>query len=232
MNILMSANPSAQNVPSGRHELDHGQLRVITDLGGKGRAFIVLHERGSYADFAQHLVESLSSKNRAILVEVNRIDDTNWRSLTGELRAALNELKIRQASYVVFGSACALVQNLAVEELKIIRTLVLVDGESRPHPSRWLKFLDRLEQSLPLGLPFRNKSRGFDGRSFLQGIRCPVLIASTNGAGQYLLSQGDELALGLPTSWRVKIGSKRPVEELSNYVLDFEQVPAKCSQKR
>ena len=198
---------------------------------GKGRPFVIIHERGAYSSFSARIAQVLAERTRAILLESPRVSDSNWRELTKILHAKLKELSLRQASFVGFGAAGALVQNVCLEDLKIVRTVAFVDAASRAHPSPLTRFVERMERSLPLGLPLRQRSRGFDAKPYLQRIRCPALVVTTQESSAYLRSEAELLESKLPTSWRLDLSSSDEVTELANFILEFQEVPARCPQK-
>ena len=205
-------------------------IRTVSDIG-KGRPFVVIHESGAYTDFSARISGVLGERTRAVLLETPRVDDSSWRDLSLQLQNKLKELSIRQASFVGFGAASALLQDLCLEDLKIVRTAAFVDAASRAHPSRFSRFVDRLERSLPLGLPLRQRTRAFDAKPYLQRIRCPALVVTTREAEAFLRSEADLLQAKLPTSWRLELTSGDEVAELAQQILDFQEVPARCPQK-
>lgn len=198
---------------------------------GKGRAFVVFFERSTFTELTSHLFDALAQRSRTLLIECDPINDYNWQQLTAKLSELVTGHGLRQSSFVGFGPACALIQNLALNQLKLVRTMVLVNGTTRPHPTLSSRIIDRIERTLPLGLPFRSRSRGFDGRSFLQRIRCPALVVTNKEATPFLKSQAHELSTNLPTSWHVALSQIDEAKELADLVLEFEAVPAKCPQK-
>jgi len=199
--------------------------------GGVGRPFVLLYERASDGDFARHVYEQLSPKTRTILVRSPAITDDNWSGLTQELLEALRARGLRQASFVAFGAACSLVQNVCLSEAKLVRTAVFVDGASRAHPSLLSRFLDKIERALPLGLPLRLAHRGFDSRSFLQRIRCPALVVASHHASAAARADASEMAARMPTAWGLELGAEGAAKELGELVLAFSDVPARCPQK-
>lgn len=206
------------------------KLSLIKE-GGKGRAFVIVFERSTSDKLTSQLFDALVQRGRALLVECDDIDNENWQNLTRGLIELLSKNSLRQASFVGVGPTCALIQNLAIGHLKLVRTMVLVDGTTRPHPTLSSRIIDRIEASLPLGMPFRTKSLGFDGRSFLQRIRCPALVVTSRSATPFLEAQARELAINLPTSWHVILSQPDQSRELADLALEFESVPAKCPQK-
>jgi hypothetical protein len=218
--------PSSESAATASHE-----IKLLSDAG-KGRAVAVLFESGEYRGFAEHLFAALSNKTRTLLIETPVISAANWRGVSAALRARLEELRIRQFSPVAFGGSGAIAQAIAIDDLRIIRTMVLVDAATRPHPTRRDRTLDRLERFFPLGLPMRSRTPGFDGKPYLQRMRCPVLLVSSSRRTPFLESQAEIMAEGMPTSWLVKLGEGEQADELARMVLEFQDVPAKCPQGR
>lgn len=203
---------------------------VLEKEQGKGRAFIVLYEENTYSDFASGLFGVLAQETRTLLVKSPVITNSNWAPLTISLQKLLLDNSIRQASFVCFSAASALVLNLCLLELKFIRTLVIVDACTRPHPTLLSRFIDKLENYLPLGLPLRSFSQAFDAKSFLQRVRCPVLVVTSSRAGAYLKFQAEAFHSQLPTGWVQNLSSQNEVQELNQHVLEFQKIQAKCPQ--
>lgn len=204
-------------------------IQCVADQGS-GRAFVMVSERGVYRRFGDEMVRALSERTRAVEFEIPSVSERNWGALSRALRGALAEKSVRQCSLVGFGAASAIVQQLLLLEPKLVRTLTLVDGASRAHPSLLMKIADKLEAFLPLGLPLRLKKSGFDSKPFLQRMRCPVLIVSTAQSSAYIKQQAELLSQRIPTSWRCALKSGDQASELSKLILEFEEVPAKCPQ--
>ncbi len=198
--------------------------------GGKGRSVALVVETGEYESFAEHLFQALAGRTRALIFESPPVTSANWRALAESLIALLGELKVRQASFVAFGGSAALAQRIAIEELRLMRTMVLVDATTRPHPTSRDRILDRLERFFPLGLPLRTSTPGFDGKPYLQRMRCPALIVTSRRRTPFLEAQAALMAEGMPTSWLKKLQSTAEPEELASLVLEFQDVPAKCPQ--
>ncbi len=204
-------------------------LNVIRDVG-KGRSFVILLEKGTSHTIAESLVTKLSSRARVVLMECDAVDATNWKNLSATLIALLPGLSIRQSSFLSFGAACSVILAMALNDLKIVRTLIFVDGENRPHPSLWQRAVDRIERALPLGLPMRSGIEGFDAKPLLQRLRCPSLIVTSPGASAHSRSEATTFSVGLPTAFEYKLSSNDYAEELSDLVVSFQDVPAKCPQ--
>ncbi len=206
-------------------------ISLVSD-SGKGRAFIVLHERGRYAVIAKSIAQTLAQSSRTILLESCVLTDENWSEVTDELIHQLTALSVRQASFVGFGASCSTVQHYALIDLKLVRSMALIDGATRAHPSRATLALDWLESHLPLGLPARASSKGFDAKPFLHSLRCPVLVVSSRAGDAHSRAEAQVLSARLPTAWYADI-SPEPNEAaaLSNLVQNFQQFPAKCPQR-
>ncbi|RMG41379.1 MAG: alpha/beta hydrolase [Candidatus Dadabacteria bacterium] len=205
-------------------------IRLLED-NGSGRCFIVIREADCYQSLAGRLVSALPAVTRTLLLETERVNNQNWYQLTEGLEQVLKEKKIRQASFVALGNTCSLVQNLSLTHPRKVRTLVLIDGATRPAPGIYTRLINWCEQSLPLGLPFRSHMRGFDGRPFLQRIRVPVLIVTTERANDFERSEAEIMARHLPTCWYVNLDFSGDCKQEVSTILDFEKVPARCPQK-
>lgn len=205
-------------------------IEVLSDAG-KGRAFIVLHERDAYREFCERTTGVLSEKTRVVNIALPQVTPNNWRALTEDVLSWIRESSLRQVSFVSFGAAAAIAENVCLRELKLVRTLVMVDATSRAHASGWERFVQRVEASLPLGLPLRRRSDSFDGKPYLQRIRCPALVVTTAEASEHVRSEAVQFEQRLPTAWRLDLSGGDQPRELATHVLSFEEVPARCPQK-
>ncbi|MCB0317120.1 MAG: hypothetical protein KDD56_00080 [Bdellovibrionales bacterium] len=205
-------------------------VRVIENKG-TGRSFIILHEAGRYVEFSHQVTDVLALKSKVLRIEINTVNENNWELLTGEVEKCLDAESVKQTSIVAFGSASTIAQHFTLLNQKKIRSLILVDAETRPHPGRVTKIIDWLENKLPLGLPLRSNSNAFDGKPFLQRIRCPVMIVLSPDANSYLLSESESLLEKLPISWKSVLKAKNGAEELALLASEFQDVRAKCPQK-
>lgn len=207
-----------------------GQFDLVSE-DGVGRPFVLLFEETIDAEFARATAAGIAQKSRCLVLRSPKITDQNWRELGSALRTFLHAKGIRQASFVGFGAAGTLVQNLCLLEPKTVRTAVLFRAASRAHPSVVGRIVDRLESSLPLGLPLRLAVGGFDSRPFLQRIRCPVLIVVPPGASVDERRDAEMMAKRMPTAWEIVLGAENVVDEFTQRVLEFTDVPAKAPQK-
>ena len=94
--------------------------------------------------------------------------------------------------------------------------------------------IGKIEQYLPLGLPFRTLNSGFDCKPFLQRIRCPVMLLSSREAGLYLKSEFQVFLKELPSAWgQVLTSEKQHADysaEVARLIQEFQDIPAKCPQ--
>lgn len=205
-------------------------ISLINDQG-TGRPFIILIEGRDYIEFASAAAAAISKRARVLLFETPTITADNWRELAANLITQLGVNSIRQASFVGFAAAAHLIQEVALLDMKSVRTIILVDPTSRPHPSFISRVIDRIEEYLPLGLPLRGERREFDGRALLQRIRCPALLVLSANASSLSRSDVPIMADRMPTCWMVELSNTSAVAEFADLALEFQEVPAKCPQR-
>ena len=208
-------------------------LNVIADQGS-GRSFVTIIDSEEYRALGSAVTARISQRARSILVEAPAITETNWASLAHALEELLTACNVRQASFVGLGAGAALIQNLALESPKTVRSLVVVDSTLQPHPTRWQRFVDSVERKLPFGLPMRLGSRGFNVRAYAHRLRCPVLAVETKRASTFVRSELESLGELAPTAWNVRLaarGGDEEISELGDLVWAFQDTPAKCPQK-
>jgi pimeloyl-ACP methyl ester carboxylesterase len=200
-------------------------IQCLLDTGS-GRAVVLLNDEVGGA-FFQNVVDAISVAPRKLAFSIPEVNDSNWKVVGDTFQQVLEAKGVRQAIFVGVGSATIPLLYATLLDPKRTRQLVLIDPASRPQAG----FLDRvagmLERHLPLGLPLRSRSSGFDVGSFLQRLRCPVLVLSTaQGAGAAEVT--DYFCSRLPTAWGNVCSS--PVE-IVDRINEFLQVPVKASQK-
>ena len=208
------------------------RIKVLSDTGS-GRTFITIVDDEAYLPFARAVVESLSAKARSVLVMSSSVTASTWEGLSEAFSAALVTLNVRQASVVGMGAGAALAQNLALAHPKTVRSLAIVDSSSRPHPSRWERVVDWVEEHLPFGLPLRLGSSGFNVKAYVHRLRCPLLVISTSRASVFIREELASLASRAPTAWKISLTGpvERQISDLSEALLTFQDTPAKCPQK-
>lgn len=198
---------------------------------GTGRAFTFIFEEENYYDLVAPTIEKLNSSSRILIFLIPKVTETNWQKISEDLLKKFVELKIRQTSIVGIGEATSVSQNIALRENKLIRSLILIDPTTRAHPKKIDKFISKIEEFLPLGLPLRKNFMGFDSKPFLQRLRCPCLILTTNRASPYIRLQSELIAKRVPTAWLKDLKEENFSTRLIQLIEEFEQVPAKCPQK-
>jgi hypothetical protein len=207
-------------------------IQILSDIGS-GRTFITILDEQSYLPFAKAVAEKLSARARSVLLMSSAVNVSSWEELSHIFSEKLSELGIRQASLVGMGAGATLVQNVALNQPKMVRSLAIVDSSSSPHPTRWDRCIDWLEEHLPFGLPLRLGTKGFNVKAYLHRLRCPVLVIATSKASAFIHEEVRSMALRAPTAWRVFLGGteEQQIAELSDTLLSFQDTPAKCPQK-
>ena len=217
---------------SPQHQPSSNEIKVLSDQGS-GRTFVTIVDHESYLPFATAVVEKLALKARSVLLMSTAVTATTWETLSESFSGKLTELNVRQASSVGMGAGATLAQNVTLNQPKIVRPLAIVDSSSRPHPTRWERMVDWIEEHLPFGLPLRLGSTGFNVKAYLHRLRCPVLVIATGKANSFIREEVKSTALRAPTAWRVVLSGpiERQIAELSETLLNFQDTPAKCPQK-
>ena len=206
-------------------------MKIQSDTGGKGRSYVFM--RSGETDLTS-VAQALSTQNRCIDLIIEDSESALWKQARDEVRKLFTELSIRQATYVAIAQASNIALALALQELKSIRSLILIDPQTRPIPSWGDQMIGKIEQYLPLGLPFRTLNSGFDCKPFLQRIRCPVMLLSSKEAGLYQKSEFQVFLRELPSAWGHELVSEKlnadyPVE-VARLIQEFQDIPTKCPQ--
>ncbi len=204
-------------------------VKIEQSGGSSGRSFIILHEQSSYIPEAVNAFDALGQNSRVFRISSSTISTETWHSLSEQLFQALSQTGVRQFSVVAFGDTSTLAQTLYLKEPKLIRAMILIDATYRPHPTSFEKIIDWLESKFPLGLPLRSEGNQFNSLSHLQRIRCPVLIINSKFASAFNIEQSKQASIRMPTSWHIQLDD---MQDLANIVLQFQDTPAKCPQKR
>ncbi|MFN4896198.1 MAG: alpha/beta fold hydrolase [Pseudomonadota bacterium] len=213
--------------------MDVPDLKLVSDKGA-GRVFVVVCDDPTYLPLVDAIGMAIALNARAIVLQASAVNGDSWRVLSEKFQQMLVGLKLRQASFVGVAAGAALVQDLALTNPKLVRTLVIIDASLRPHPSRFERVLDTLEAKLPFGLPLRLGSKNFNVRAFAHRLRCPMLLVSTQRASRFVSRELHSLGEVAPTAWYVQIMGERldaQAHELAAHVLAFQDTPAKCPQK-
>lgn len=197
---------------------------------GRGRAFVLLREQGNYQHLRDVLLAGEQAAGRIVALSSDKVTASNWEIMSSAFAEECDRLSIRQGLFAGCGDAATLIMHLALHDPRRVRLMVLIDATTRPHPSSFERALASLESHLPMGLPFKSKEVGFDARSYLQRIRCPVLVLTTSKATSYHIEEARILADTLPTAWYLQIESGAE-DSIAGIVQEFQAVPARCPQK-
>jgi pimeloyl-ACP methyl ester carboxylesterase len=174
----------------------------------------------------------LERSARCVVLESSAVTGTNWLSLSEQVYAQLLQLGVRQASLIGIGACATLAQSIALREPKLVRSMVVVDAATRPHPSRWERVVDAIERRLPFGLPLRLGMQGFNVRSFSHRFRCPLLLITTRRAGSFVREELRAFADLAPTAWRVDLSAVADEgRQVAETLEAFQSTPAKCPQR-
>jgi pimeloyl-ACP methyl ester carboxylesterase len=208
-------------------------VSVVAD-SGSGRVFVAIIDDPNYLPLAQAASQRLATKARSVVIACAPVTNDTWESLSDAVSRELQQLGVRQASLLGFGAGATLAQNIALADPKFIRSLVVIDASARPHPTRWERIVDAIEERLPFGLPLRLGDRGFNVKAYLHRFRCPLLVVVTHRASSFVRQELKSLAGLAPTAWLVDFSSLQgapEIESLSDTVEAFQDTPVKCPQK-
>ncbi|MDC0358617.1 hypothetical protein OAO01_07355 [Oligoflexia bacterium] len=196
------------------------------DGQGKGPHLLILCEAGKHSKMAQQLFESPLTGVHTALIQFDDITARNWQDRFAALTEKLRSEKIRQASFVCFGQAGILVQNLSLISPKVVRRVVFVDTSLGFHRNWFSACLGLLLRRLPFG----SWRKGFDIKPLLHRLRCPTLIVTYFDSPTYILRQAARMTKTLPTAWNVKLIGAGDVSELKSEIKVFQDIPARCPQ--
>lgn len=216
-------------------EINMSQNLVKSEAShGSGRAIVIVYTADSVFDEqALKLFNSLQKNGTIYLLAISNFG-LNWHKALAELIAFLEKNNIRNASFIAFEESTILLQALTLKRPKIVRSLVFIDPETRGQPSALAKWIKKTESFLPLGLPFRSEYEGFDGEPFLQRIRCPLFLVLASLKDDFKREQLITMSHRAPTSFFVELDIENKQEfdtNLTNYILQFFEIPAKSPQK-
>jgi uncharacterized protein (TIRG00374 family) len=215
---------------------DESVVKSVVQVGTGRAALVVISDSTESIPFSAQLLEQY----RIVSLELaGNFSRAIWRSVD-TVEGKLAEAGVRSGLCVGIGGGAIVVQALALRAPKLVRQMVLIDAVSRPHPTLWIRVLDRIERYLPLGLPFRNLTDGFDALSLAHRLRSPCVVAVSSQAGAYERSEALVLAERLPTAVLLQSGVRadsRSGPQLSRAECIFEaaaicaSLPAKRPQK-
>jgi hypothetical protein len=208
---------------------NYTERRMIVQLQkevGSGHSLIVLSS-DDYFGVRSHL-EAVPIKGHKVfsiaLADFGSAIDEAARNVI----TLLEKIEVRQATVIGVGNCGAVAISIALAERKRVRRLVLVDTPVRPQIKKIERIFSWIEARLPLGLPFRSQSEGFDARSYLQRIRCPTLVITTSEASSDIKSQALHESRALATAWFKEIAGPGIFIDI---LTEFIDIPAKRPQK-
>lgn len=204
--------------------------QIIKDFG-KGRVVSFLFERGSAPLLKPEIIDKFSAQHRVLFIETDILSNDNWLEESNKVQQLLENLEIRQSSFVGIKDASSIALFTALEEQKFVRTLTLIEPTCSPHPTLLSKCVQWIEEKLPLGLPLRPFQSGFDASAFLHRVRCPVVCITYASTSSFVREQVQMMTERLPTAWSVEL-SENDNEQLFSLIIDMQTVPVKCPQKK
>lgn len=207
-------------------------IRLIAEHGS-GKTIVSVYEKNhSSGQFAETIARSLPESFRSILLEVDSFHERNWQERARELEDYITSMGVRFACFVSYGSVGSLTQHLYLALPRAVRSMVMIDPTTRPHPSRWTRIVSSIEEHLPVGLPFRSADSVFNSRPFLQRFRCPILILTTAHATGYQQAEARILLDTLPTAWHETVQNTAITSRIPELLIDFQAVAVKSPQRK
>jgi hypothetical protein len=211
------------------------QLQFVSRVKtiGTGRGFICLSPEpvGALSSLVTPVVQVLSERFKVVHVTIS----TSRLSASKEELLLLSELikseGVRHGPLIAFGDTTLIAQSLAVLAPKLARTLLLVDPVSRQTNSLFEGFLQKLERTLPLGLPLRQLSRSLTWEPFLHRIRCPALVVTQSSTSKRSVEAASLLAQRLPCCWHRELKRLNEAHQLLGLIENFQLVQARCPMK-
>lgn len=186
---------------------------------------------------AEQTAKGVSRELRTLVLSCDPPASREIWNFSHELVEQLEQLDAKRLTVLGIGSGGALAQALAIGYPKLVRRVVLVDSTTRLSPSKISHWIDALERFLPLGLPLRSLSRGFDSRPQLHRLRCPTLVISSGDAAPFERAEANLLTEKIPNAWFMSLAGY-PLDAawqinpaLTREMLAFLQVPTKRPQK-
>lgn len=211
---------------------------VMNDKPESGNGvLLVVPDRAVSKSEAQRLMERVSLPYKTGIIAGHYPDMFHVDEFTNSLAAVCEVEKLKRLSLLGLGVGAALVQAFAIENQRLVRRVVLVNGTTRLAPSHITRLIDLIERRLPLGLPLRPLSRAFDSRPQLHRLRCPVLVVLSPDASAFERTQAEILSQTIPNCWlevlrdRFDHHSEILSTELEKLLEEFGGVATKKPQK-
>jgi len=159
-------------------------------------------------------------------------------SFATRLVSELEKLGLRRITIIAKEDGANVAQALCLIDPKLFRRAVLIDPRSRVHPTFSEQVIDKIESYLPVGLPFRASSKGFNSRPFLHRIRCPILVLISKVASLFSQSESEYIGRKIPNCYIQRLDSSNIFssesgfsEEILKLLSEFQETSAKRPQK-
>lgn len=203
-------------------------LKVIREDGFK-RPIVILHDLSFQIDF-EKLKSSIDFAD-LIILGLPGINIENWKDYSNEIKSYFFDKKIKQCTCLTFSETTSVVINLYLEEQKLFRSIALVNPHTRPGKSFFQKLIDKFEAKLPMGLPFRFKTRAFDCKPFLQRLRCPILVVKVKSLSSFNEEETNCFLNRVPTAYKSDLNDLNSFNKLVKSLKELRSAPPKCPQK-
>ena len=150
----------------------------------------------------------------------------------------IEKMGLRRVTVVASEDGANIAQALCLLDPKLIRKAALINPRSKVHPTLSEQIVDKIESFLPVGLPFRSLTSGFNSRPFLHRIRCPILVLISRGASLFSQSESEYIANKIPNCYFNKLGTSDYFnedrgfpDEVLKLLLEFQGTSPKRPQK-
>lgn len=192
---------------------------LYCDLFGRGTPVLLLHDLGNDGSVFRPLIDQLAKNHLVIVPDLrghgrsSRLQGTNSVArMSADVRNLLDLTRIPSCFVLGYGAGGAVAQQLAHDDPKRVRGLLLVCAYARKAPA----LIGRLEQGLRRlaargkpgdTLPAANAAPGaaqfdqaltaFDSRPWLRELHCPALVVAGGTDVTTPVTSARELAHGL-----------------------------------
>jgi hypothetical protein len=186
-------------------------------------------------DRATQLVSALSTQFYGFVLANASIDSTRIADTVLTLSQSLEQKKIKRIMFLGVGLGSLVSLAFAIRFPRMVRRIILLDGQSRLQPVGEKKFIQFLDELLPFGLPLRSSSKDFDARPALHRVRCPTLLLASPQQDKFIRSEYELLLSQIPNAWGKQLHSSSLVAgaistEITTLAEQFLSVPTKKPQ--
>jgi len=204
---------------------------------------VIIPNHAIHSELVSSLSDSLSSTFQVHILQSNLPATEKLVEYSKRMESVLQKKGVKWMTMLGIGAGASIVQAAASLTMsRMIRRIILVDATVRPAPSLKTRIIDRLERSLPVGLPLRSLDSAFDARPFLHRIYCPTLVLVSPDAGSFVEEQSKYIAAKIPNAWLNKLKTSYLSEstvsgqiqfstELNTLLSEFVDIPVKRPQK-